>query len=165
MSTVNRLFRNMADDEKITQLATSKYIDKVSWLNFMNSFRRRIIKEPVVALGSEEALRLLSVELDSVIAAKDNEEAISRFKDYMVKTIMLPEAEIELKDVVESYKTLSTATDLRVPHQWYPKTRLMKRKIIYHGGPTNSGKVSSLLLILSFALFCPLFVLTLRIFE
>jgi len=31
-------------------------------------------------------------------------------------------------------------TDLTEPHQLYPLTRLMKRKIIFHIGPTNSGK-------------------------
>ncbi|KAJ1458384.1 P-loop containing nucleoside triphosphate hydrolase protein [Pelagophyceae sp. CCMP2097] len=31
-------------------------------------------------------------------------------------------------------------TDITQPEQWYPKARLSKRRIIYHGGPTNSGK-------------------------
>ncbi|KAM3569315.1 hypothetical protein VYU27_008589 [Nannochloropsis oceanica] len=30
--------------------------------------------------------------------------------------------------------------DMRLPHDWYPYARLMRRKIVYHGGPTNSGK-------------------------
>ncbi|TFJ82406.1 hypothetical protein NSK_006315 [Nannochloropsis salina CCMP1776] len=30
--------------------------------------------------------------------------------------------------------------DMRLPHDWYPYARLMRRKIIYHAGPTNSGK-------------------------
>jgi ATP-dependent RNA helicase SUPV3L1/SUV3 len=30
--------------------------------------------------------------------------------------------------------------DLRLPHLWYPVARSMKRKIVYHAGPTNSGK-------------------------
>ena len=29
---------------------------------------------------------------------------------------------------------------MRKPHEWFPKAREMKRKIIYHYGPTNSGK-------------------------
>ncbi len=32
-----------------------------------------------------------------------------------------------------------------MPHQWYPMARKMKRKIIYHHGPTNSGKTFSAL--------------------
>lgn len=30
-----------------------------------------------------------------------------------------------------------------MPHQWYPHARKMKRKLIYHHGPTNSGKTFS----------------------
>ncbi|KAH0550032.1 ATP-dependent RNA helicase SUV3 homolog, mitochondrial isoform X1 [Cotesia glomerata] len=31
-------------------------------------------------------------------------------------------------------------SDLRNPAKWYPQARLYKRKIIFHAGPTNSGK-------------------------
>ena len=30
--------------------------------------------------------------------------------------------------------------DLRRPYLWYPVARSLKRKFIYHAGPTNSGK-------------------------
>lgn len=30
--------------------------------------------------------------------------------------------------------------DLTKPHLWYKTARAMKRRIIYHAGPTNSGK-------------------------
>eukprot|EP01127_Copromyxa_protea_P018958 TRINITY_DN6062_c0_g1_i1.p1 TRINITY_DN6062_c0_g1~~TRINITY_DN6062_c0_g1_i1.p1 ORF type:complete len:551 (-),score=61.98 TRINITY_DN6062_c0_g1_i1:24-1676(-) len=33
-----------------------------------------------------------------------------------------------------------TIADLRDPHLWYPEAHAMKRKIILHVGPTNSGK-------------------------
>lgn len=141
MVTVNRVFRDISEDEKFEKLATSRFIDRSSWKNFINAFRRRIIKEPVEAMGSEKALQHLTTELDNVIANKGNDDVVGKFRDYMVNSIILPKAEVELCDVVESHRTLSTATDLRVPHEWYPKARLMKRKIIFHGGPTNSGKV------------------------
>lgn len=34
----------------------------------------------------------------------------------------------------------ASSADMRRPEWWYPKARLSKRTIIYHGGPTNSGK-------------------------
>ncbi|KAJ8605741.1 hypothetical protein CTAYLR_008468 [Chrysophaeum taylorii] len=34
----------------------------------------------------------------------------------------------------------SSWSDLRSPAQLYPRARLRKRRIVYHGGPTNSGK-------------------------
>ena len=38
------------------------------------------------------------------------------------------------------YKNMESHTDLTKPHEWYPRARLDKRKIIFHAGPTNSGK-------------------------
>ena len=31
-------------------------------------------------------------------------------------------------------------SDLTQPHNWYPDARTVQRKIIFHAGPTNSGK-------------------------
>ena len=31
-------------------------------------------------------------------------------------------------------------SDLTDPPNWYPEARAMNRKIIFHAGPTNSGK-------------------------
>jgi hypothetical protein len=42
--------------------------------------------------------------------------------------------------MLERYQMLDSKTDLTKPHEWYLHARLQKRKIIYHGGPTNSGK-------------------------
>ena len=36
--------------------------------------------------------------------------------------------------------------DLREPHSWFPEARALKRKIIYHRGPTNSGKTYTALM-------------------
>ena len=42
--------------------------------------------------------------------------------------------------MLDRYQVLDSKTDLTKPHEWYLHARLHKRKIIYHGGPTNSGK-------------------------
>ena len=34
----------------------------------------------------------------------------------------------------------SAHQDMRKPHEWFPKARELKRRIVYHYGPTNSGK-------------------------
>ena len=46
---------------------------------------------------------------------------------------------------IEQYQTLDSKTDLTKPQEWYSYARLDRRKIIYHGGPTNSGKTYSAL--------------------
>ncbi|KAK9853646.1 hypothetical protein WJX84_009241 [Apatococcus fuscideae] len=43
-------------------------------------------------------------------------------------------------DELASYKVIVSTMDLRRPHLWYPRARAMKRRFIYHAGPTNSGK-------------------------
>ena len=54
---------------------------------------------------------------------------------------MLAHAQRDLLPQISAYRTLCNTSDLRIPHEWYPAARIMKRKIVYHGGPTNSGKV------------------------
>ncbi|KAJ3119838.1 RNA helicase [Physocladia obscura] len=51
------------------------------------------------------------------------------------------------KDLVDApnFRTLMTLSDLRTPSEWFPQARAMKRKIIMHVGPTNSGKTYSAL--------------------
>lgn len=40
-------------------------------------------------------------------------------------------------DCMDDLKKIS---DLRLPANWYPSARAINRKIIFHSGPTNSGK-------------------------
>ena len=42
--------------------------------------------------------------------------------------------------VVDRYDDLRNLSDLTVPSDWFPRAREMKRKVVYHCGPTNSGK-------------------------
>jgi len=42
--------------------------------------------------------------------------------------------------MLEQYRALDAKTDLTRPHDWFLHARLDQRKIIFHGGPTNSGK-------------------------
>ncbi|OWM69750.1 DExH-box ATP-dependent RNA helicase DExH18, mitochondrial [Punica granatum] len=46
----------------------------------------------------------------------------------------------EFPNEIRQFKSMVTSADLTKPHMWFPFARAMKRKIIYHCGPTNSGK-------------------------
>ena len=63
----------------------------------------------------------------------------------------------------------SGAADLRRPESWYPVARRMHRRVIYHAGPTNSGKTYNALAALKQAwsgVYCgPLRLLALEVFE
>ncbi|XP_014515515.1 DExH-box ATP-dependent RNA helicase DExH18, mitochondrial [Vigna radiata var. radiata] len=43
-------------------------------------------------------------------------------------------------DEIKRFRNMVESADLTKPHTWFPFARAMKRKIIYHCGPTNSGK-------------------------
>lgn len=67
--------------------------------------------------------------------------------------------------------TLQQLTDLRLPHELYPLAAAMTRKVVYHEGPTNSGKTHAALERLKLAgadggIYCgPLRLLALEIYE
>ncbi|KAJ6817828.1 ATP-dependent RNA helicase SUV3L, mitochondrial [Iris pallida] len=41
---------------------------------------------------------------------------------------------------LREFKSLTDSADLTKPHTWFPFARAMKRRVVYHCGPTNSGK-------------------------
>ncbi|KAL8500941.1 hypothetical protein ACS0TY_020508 [Phlomoides rotata] len=43
-------------------------------------------------------------------------------------------------DEIKRFREMVDSADMTKPHTWFPFARAMKRKIIYHCGPTNSGK-------------------------
>ncbi|XP_072972444.1 ATP-dependent RNA helicase SUV3L, mitochondrial [Typha angustifolia] len=45
-----------------------------------------------------------------------------------------------LADELRKFQSLMSSADLTQPHTWFPFARAMRRRIIYHCGPTNSGK-------------------------
>ncbi|GAB2264380.1 hypothetical protein Droror1_Dr00027794 [Drosera rotundifolia] len=46
----------------------------------------------------------------------------------------------EFPDEIKRLRDMIASADLTNPHTWFPFARAMKRKIVYHCGPTNSGK-------------------------
>ncbi|KAH7704583.1 ATP-dependent RNA helicase SUPV3L1 [Aphelenchoides avenae] len=46
---------------------------------------------------------------------------------------------------LEAIEELKSISDLTQPHNWYPEARAINRKIIFHAGPTNSGKTHAAL--------------------
>jgi ATP-dependent RNA helicase SUPV3L1/SUV3 len=74
-----------------------------------------------------------------------------------------------LTEAVEGARLLRQSADLRAPHTWYPRARALRRRIIFHAGPTNSGKTYRALQALKRAhsgAYCgPLRLLALEVFE
>ena len=49
-------------------------------------------------------------------------------------------AEMLFPEEVALARKMRSSADLRSPHEWYPEARKLKRKVVFHAGPTNSGK-------------------------
>lgn len=73
------------------------------------------------------------------------------------------------RDEIESYRALLRTTDLRAPHSWFPLARALRRRLVYHAGPTNSGKTHAALAAMRAArsgLYCgPLRLLAMEIYD
>ncbi|KAJ1700178.1 hypothetical protein LUZ63_008690 [Rhynchospora breviuscula] len=74
-----------------------------------------------------------------------------------------------LRSDLRAFRTLMDSADLTEPHSWYPFARAMKRTIIYHCGPTNSGKTYNALRRFAqakSAVYCsPLRLLAMEVFD
>lgn len=46
----------------------------------------------------------------------------------------------EFPDEIKKFRSMISSADLTKPETWFPFARAIKRKIVYHCGPTNSGK-------------------------
>ncbi|KAL3633295.1 hypothetical protein CASFOL_022822 [Castilleja foliolosa] len=46
----------------------------------------------------------------------------------------------EFPDEIKRFRKMVESADMTKPQTWFPFARAMKRKIVYHCGPTNSGK-------------------------
>ncbi|KAL0044525.1 hypothetical protein WJX82_011160 [Trebouxia sp. C0006] len=70
---------------------------------------------------------------------------------------------------LQSYRTRVQMVDMRQSHLWYPVARALQRKIIYHAGPTNSGKTYQALKAMKEAktgIYCgPLRLLAMEVFD
>ncbi|KAK3914332.1 ATP-dependent RNA helicase SUV3-like protein, mitochondrial [Frankliniella fusca] len=67
---------------------------------------------------------------DILVGAAHPDDLFGQFMDFAMK----------IYPHLHCREELSRICDLRDPSAWYPQARAIGRKIIYHAGPTNSGK-------------------------
>ncbi len=144
----NYLLQKIEHDKSYQTSLSKDYIDVVSWTEFLNEFRRSSLKNPLSVFTLPELEKLIS-ELPRAVKPDKSTTLISSPQMEELKQLVFEKARNrslkELTQTVALNRLLSSSTDLRYPFEWFPKARLMKRKIYYHGGPTNSGKVSTVL--------------------
>lgn len=142
-NAINAIFQQIESDPDYRSLAKERAIDSHNWTSYLNEQRRALIKDPSLVLTSQTHLNLLQDLIQEVQA--DERTVTVRKAAQFVADRLFEKAESDLRYLITVNKTLSSSDNLRKPHLWFPLARMMKRKIIYHGGPTNSGKVLTLL--------------------
>ncbi|KAF9955365.1 RNA helicase [Mortierella alpina] len=98
------------------------------------------------------------------------EEAITKKLDKELWDAFFTHCENEFpQETMFRLSRMREIADMRYPSEWYPTARLMKRKIIMHVGPTNSGKTYNALMRLqaakSGAYLSPLRLLAHEVYE
>jgi ATP-dependent RNA helicase SUPV3L1/SUV3 len=145
-----KLTRN-PDDINVGEELTGCKLEKDDILKTLNAFFRR---PPIRKLAEENGL-------DSKLFL----QAFSSFRKCCLESEQLtPELHIVLNDIVKGFShvddlfpffinharivfphlecidELKKISDSRLPHAWFPEARAVDRKIVFHSGPTNSGK-------------------------
>jgi ATP-dependent RNA helicase SUPV3L1/SUV3 len=102
--------------------------------------------------GHEAALEAAREKLDHLRESRSQLKPLLSNEEYDRATEAIEEVKEDIchflaehvadrySQILERYQTLDKKTDLTRPHEWFPYARLDKRKIIFHAGPTNSGK-------------------------
>lgn len=123
-----------------------------------------------IGVGSEEKEeKKLNSTTSEIWPSIESSEAEAREKRSLSKSISDKDDKKRRRARVEAIAAQREFHDLRRPHEWYPIARGMKRHIIMHVGPTNSGKTHSALQRLKEAkkgVYCgPLRLLAEQVFE
>jgi hypothetical protein len=79
-------------------------------------------------------------EADTAVGRADSEYTAVQAAKALLRPLMLQEAVHQFASAIAARKTLVSHSDLTSPADSYPAARVDRRKVIYHGGPTNSGK-------------------------
>ncbi|KAF9426493.1 RNA helicase [Podila epigama] len=119
---------------------------------------------------SAMATKALEVGMTFKSMGVTREEAVAKQLDKALWTAFFKHSESQFsEETLTRFKKLQEIADMRYPEDWYPTARLLKRKIIMHVGPTNSGKTHNALLRLQSAetgaYLSPLRLLAHEVFE
>ncbi|KAE8875620.1 ATP-dependent RNA helicase [Phytophthora fragariae] len=162
---VHRRMRSFPRNYEAKELAVKAGLNPAEWALAASSFRKSFLSEPSKYFDDPEELTAFARDLDDV----------KRHSSFIFYPYFLDYAKanhyMSTDEENDSALSLQQLTDLRLPHEMYPYATALKRKIIYHEGPTNSGKTHQALERLKQAgedggIYCgPLRLLALEIYE
>jgi hypothetical protein len=165
LNHVSRRLKFFPRDYEVRALAIEAGLNPEHWGVAAAGFRQSFIKQPELYFADQAELLHFA---DDFNRGQKKQHAFVFYPHFV--TYASKEKDY-LPIAGEGSFTLQQITDLRLPHELYPLANAMKRRIIYHEGPTNSGKTFQALERLKQAgedggLYCgPLRLLALEIYE
>ncbi|KAG0341907.1 RNA helicase [Podila humilis] len=169
-NALDRFKTTRAMQEQLESLGTPREtaIDLIE--SFIEKALRNRIPEVNYKVIGAMATNALEVGMTFKSMGVTREDAISSVLDRTLWQAFFKHCEPNFPpDTLFRLSRLREVADLRYPAEWNPSARLIKRKIIMHVGPTNSGKTHNALLRLqaaeSGAYLSPLRLLAHEVFE
>ncbi|KAG0260493.1 RNA helicase [Mortierella polycephala] len=169
-NAIDRLKMPMSMQQHLESLGTPR--DKALELieHFSNSALRGEIPQLTKKAIGDLANRSLEVGMTFKTMGVTREEAVASKLDKVIWDSFFKHSEKLLpEETLLRLSRMRDISDLRFPEEWNPHARLMKRKIIMHVGPTNSGKTHQALMRLqaaeSGAYLSPLRLLAHEVYE
>lgn len=157
-ASISNILKHLQDTDEYKLQAKEIGVDSQNWTSFTQSQCDLIVNGPEHYFHDPKEYAEFKKHVSHLHTSK-NRWVIKKASDFLVK-ILLKKAEESLSSIIVANKTLQTSHNLSSPMYWFPMARMMKRKVIYHGGPTNSGKVRKFVFASIFFLFfsfCELF--------
>nr|XP_033799549.1 ATP-dependent RNA helicase SUPV3L1, mitochondrial [Geotrypetes seraphini] len=123
-SDVLKLLNKFYKRKEIQRLAAENGLDARLFHQAFVSFRKYVMESDSLSVD-------LHVILSDICCAAGHVDDLFPFFMRHAKQIF------PMLDCMDDLRKIS---DLRLPPNWYPEARAIQRKIVFHAGPTNSGK-------------------------
>ncbi|XP_040293981.1 ATP-dependent RNA helicase SUPV3L1, mitochondrial [Bufo bufo] len=120
LNILNKFYRR----KEIQKLAAENGLDARLFHQAFISFRRYVMETDTLQVD-------LHIVLNDICCGVGHMDDIFPFFMRHAKQVF------PMLDCIDDLRKIS---DLRLPPNWYPEARAIQRKIIFHSGPTNSGK-------------------------
>eukprot|EP00899_Mesostigma_viride_P003616 jgi/Mesvir1/13255/Mv12234-RA.1 len=110
--------------------ARSSYLSAQVYPRAVSQFRKLLMRS-----ASQELAQAIAKLADASIGAASPQPVVTHLFPLFSRFCARFFAE-----EVTSFRALVESADMSRPHLWFPLARAVRRHIIYHAGPTNSGK-------------------------
>lgn len=129
----------MFSDNSARKRVRRRGINWNDWIAFCQPISAMFLTDPVKVMDKIGATGPLTTLLESVLRGDLQEE--EKMQRFLFQAVLFPLFEKEQNEALNHARS-SSVLDLRMPHEWYPAARAMQRRIVFHCGATNTGKVA-----------------------